>query len=88
MESSTGSAKIERIHVWHDGDEYIDLVKTDSEWAIRSTVDKGRGRFKAAVDGMEALILALANAGIVLGGQASQDAVQTTLDAISNHYGE
>jgi hypothetical protein len=41
----------------------------------------------AAVDGLEATLLALASAGVNLDDPKIRDAVQTAMDAIENHYG-
>lgn len=87
--------------IWRDGKETISLNRHGDTYSLESTLDKGEGELAAAFNGMESLILSLANAGVDLTGENSLDghaasdlrdavhgAIQTTIDAIINRYDE
>lgn len=58
----------------------------ESQAADNANGEEDRLLYNAAVDGMESLLLALACTGINVTEVRYQQAVQTVLDAIGNHY--
>ena len=55
---------------------------------LRESADTAAARlFNAAIDGLEALILAHACAGIDVASPAYIEGIETAVQAINNHYG-
>ena len=77
-----------RRTVWRGtGGESIELVHGKEGVMLVSSIQRGRGRFGAAVDGMESLIAALARAGLLPSGRRTSRAIQVALDAVANESG-
>lgn len=71
-------------------DGHIAVTVRDGSGQITSDLkshDEDAGEFNAAIDGMESLILALAVNGFDVESPKFAQAVQTTLDAIGNQFG-
>jgi hypothetical protein len=69
--------------------EYIAIEGAGTDVCrLESTIEKGRGKYAAAIDGLESLILACASRGVEITSTAFCDAVTDAIEAIANHYGD
>lgn len=67
-------------------DDIQELPTTDRDEACLDA--DARIPFNSAIDGMESLILAAACEGVDIGSSAFLKAIETTIEAIGNNFGE
>lgn len=65
------------------GDPSCGTITSD----LKAATDTAASPFNAAIDGLEALILAHASAGIDVASPAYVEGIETAVEAIGNHYG-
>lgn len=73
---------------WQDGYITVHLGKIVSvNLKVEQSAEETDRIWNAAIDGLESMLLSMHTAGIDLDTSEMRDSVQTTLDAIANHYG-
>jgi len=55
--------------------------------SLESSVVKGRGKYGAAIDGIEALLLALASEGVDISDPRFHSAVETAIESVAENLG-
>ena len=65
------------------GDQFIKVAPGSITSNMKSRADT---KYNAAIDGLESLLLAMATTGIPMNTPQMNEAVQTAVEAIANHY--
>ena len=76
--------KSKAILIHLNSKEFISII-CGTVCSVESNINKGKGKYGAAIDGLESLLLALASEGVDLGTPQVETAVKSAIEAIANN---